>query len=144
MLLFVTSFTLNQTNSIMNTKTAAILIGLVFIAVGILGFVSNPIVGNSHDAIFHTDTVHNAVHIISGVLFLLVAMASPGSTGFFLKLFGIVYLGLGILGAATIGDAEMIKLLGFLQVNKSDNWLHIGLGLVIFLAGTLRRPAVSA
>ena len=138
-ILFVT-FSYIKTNQVMNTKTAAILIGIIFIAVGILGFVSNPIVGNSHDAIFHTDGVHNGVHIASGVLFLLVAFAAPASTGFFLKLFGIVYLGLGILGLATIGNQDMIKLLGFLPVNGADNYLHIGLGIVIFLAGTLPRP----
>jgi hypothetical protein len=124
----------------MNTKTAAIIIGIVFLAVGALGFVSNPIVGSSADAIFHTDQTHNIVHIASGALFLLIALAAPGSAAGFLKLFGIVYLGLGIYGVATMGDEAIKKLLGFLHVNKADNYLHIGLGLVIFLAGTLRRP----
>ena len=121
----------------MNTKTAAIIIGLAFLAVGILGFVSNPIVGSSADAIFHTDQTHNIVHLVSGALFLLVAMASPGSAGAFLKIFGIVYLGLGIYGALTMGTEETKKLLGFLHVNKADNYLHIGLGAVILLAGFL-------
>ena len=124
----------------MNTKTAAIVIGLVFLAVGLLGFVSNPIVGASHDAIFHTDKVHNIVHIVSGALFILIALAAPGSASTFLKVFGIVYLGLGIYGIATMGSAETQKLLGFLHVNKADNYLHIGLGIIIFLAGLGRRP----
>ena len=123
----------------MNTKTAAILIGLVFLVVGALGFISNPIVGESDTAIFQADKVHNLVHIVSGVLFLLVAMSAPSATGGFLKLFGIVYLGLGIWGLVTIGDASMTTLLGFLHVNANDNYLHIGLGAVIFLAGFLRK-----
>jgi hypothetical protein len=121
----------------MNTKTASLVIGLVFLAVGLLGFVPNPIVGNSHDAIFHADTVHNMVHIISGVLFVLVALAAPARAGLFLKVFGIVYLLLGIIGFVTIGDSGTTKLLGFLHVNGADNYLHIGLGIVIFLAGML-------
>lgn len=121
----------------MNTKTAAIIIGLAFIAVGILGFFSNPIIGSSTDAIFHTDQTHNIVHLASGALFLLIAIAAPGSVSFFLKLFGIVYLALGIYGAVTMGADESKKLLGFLHVNKADNYLHIGLGAVIFLAGFL-------
>ena len=124
---------------IMNTKTAAIVIGLAFLAVGLLGFVSNPIVGDSPDAIFHADKVHNIVHIVSGALFLLIAIAAPASASAFLKIFGIVYLGLGIYGMATMGSAEMKELLGFLHVNKADNYLHIGLGIVIFLAGLGRR-----
>lgn len=121
----------------MNTKSAAIIIGLIFLAVGLLGFIPNPVVGSSHDAIFHADSVHNMVHIISGILFLLVAFAAPAHAGLFLKVFGIVYLLLGILGLFTIGDSGMTKLLGFLPVNGADNYLHIGLGVIIFLAGLL-------
>ena len=126
----------------MNTKTASLIIGIIFLVVGLLGFIPNPVVGNSHDAIFHADAVHNMVHIISGVLFLIFAFAAPARAGLFLKLFGIVYLLLGIIGFATIGDSGMITLLGFLPVNGADNYLHIVLGIVIFLAGML--PQLSA
>ena len=121
----------------MTTKTAALILGLIFLAVGLLGFVPNPIVGESHNALFHADAVHNGVHIVSGILFLLVALAAPARAGLFLKVFGVVYLLLGILGMATIGSEGMTELLGFLPVNGADNYLHIGLGIVIFLAGLL-------
>ena len=127
----------------MNTKTASLIIGIIFIAVGILGFIANPVIGESIDAIFHADPVHNGVHIISGVLFLIFAAGNGSKAGFFLKLFGIIYLLLGIVGMATIGDAEMITLLGFLHVNAADNYLHIGLGILIFLAGLLPQPYSS-
>lgn len=123
----------------MTTKTAALLIGLIFVAVGILGFVANPIVGASADAIFHTDTTHNAVHIISGVLFIFVALAAPASASGFMKLFGLVYLALGIIGYVQFGSDGMGKVLGFLHVNGNDNYLHIGLGILIFLASLLPR-----
>ena len=126
----------------MNTKTASLIIGIIFLAVGILGFVANPVIGDSMGAIFHADPVHNCVHIISGVLFLIFAFAAPASAGFYLKLFGVVYFILGVVGMATIGDSEMIKLLGFLHVNAADNYLHIVLGVIIFLAGWL--PQVTA
>jgi hypothetical protein len=122
---------------IMKTKTAAILIGLVFIGVGLLGYTSNPIIGESPDAIFHADSTHNIVHIVSGVSFLLFALTIPGYTRMFLKLFGVVYLLIGILGLLKIGDTGMTKIFGFLHVNGADNYLHIGLGVIIFLAGTV-------
>ena len=127
----------------MTAKTAAVLIGLIFIAVGLLGYVDNPIVGASDKAMFHTDSVHNIVHIVSGALFLLIALAAPASAGGFMKLFGIIYLAIGIIGMVQIGSQDMMKLFGFLMVNKLDNYLHIGLGVVIFLAGFLRRPATA-
>ena len=122
----------------MNSKTASIIIGLAFLAVGGLGFVSNPVIGESHNAIFHADTTHNMVHIVSGLLFVLVALAMPANAGIFCKIFGTVYLFLGVLGLIQFGTDGMGKLLGFLHVNGADNFLHIGLGLVIFLAGTLK------
>ena len=80
----------------MTAKTAALVIGIVFIAVGLLGFIENPIIGASHNAIFHADTFHNGVHIGSGILFVLIAMAAPGFASMLMILFGIVYLLIGV------------------------------------------------
>src|SRR5688572_7477081 len=122
----------------MTIKTASVLIGLAFLAVGILGFFPNPIVYDSDDAIFHADTLHNGVHIASGVLFLIIALAVPTAIRGFTRVFGGVYLLLGILGVVNFGTSGMGKLFGILHVNGADNLLHIGLGLVIFLASFLR------
>lgn len=119
----------------MKAKTAAILFGIVFIAVGLLGYVSNPVIGESADAIFHADSTHNIVHIASGLLFLLTAFAMPLQAKGFLVIFGIVYSAIGVIGLVNIGSAGMVTLFGFLHVNEADNYLHIGLGLVILLAG---------
>lgn len=128
----------------MKAKTAALLFGIVFIAVGLLGYVSNPVIGDSPDAIFHADSTHNIVHIASGVLFLLIALAMPLQAKGFLVIFGIVYLAIGIIGLVNIGSAGMVDLFGFLHVNEADNYLHIGLGAVILLTGLfLPRPAAT-
>ncbi|MBV9989465.1 MAG: DUF4383 domain-containing protein [Chitinophagaceae bacterium] len=124
----------------MTTRTAAIIFGIAFLAVGLLGYTNNPIIADSETAMFHADSVHSIVHIVSGVLFLLFGLAAPGSARGFLKLFGIIYFILGVWGLAQFGTAGMGKLLGFLHVNGADNFLHIGLGLLIFLAGVFARP----
>jgi hypothetical protein len=126
----------------MTAKTGALMWAFAFLAVGALGFIDNPIIGESADAMFHADTVHNWVHIISGALFLIIALVAPGSAKGFLILFGIVYLGLGLMGIIQFGTDGMGKLLGFLHVNGADNYLHIGLGVLIALTGlTSRRTA---
>ena len=119
----------------MTAKTGALIWAFAFLAVGALGFFDNPLIGESENAIFHADTIHNWVHIVSGVLFLLVALAAPGAAKGFLILFGIVYLGLGVLGIIQFGTDGMGKLLGFLHVNGADNYLHIALGALIALTG---------
>lgn len=128
----------------MKAKTTALLFGVIFIAVGLLGFVDNPIIGDSENAIFHADTLHNWVHIISGVLFVLVATAMPASTSTLLIAFGIVYAVIGIIGFFSIGSDGLGKVLGFLHVNGADNYLYIALGLVIFLAGVSVRKMRAA
>ena len=129
----------------MTAKTAALAIGIIFIVVGLLGFIDNPIVGSSEKAMFHADTVHNMVHIISGLLFVLVAMAAPASASTVMVIFGIVYLLIGIVGITSVGENGMAKILGFLHVNAADNYLHIALGIVIALAGMItRRRTVTA
>ena len=126
----------------MTAKTGALIWAFAFIVVGALGFIDNPIIGESEGAMFHADTVHNCVHLVSGVLFLLVALAAPGSAKGFLILFGIVYLGLGVLGIIQFGTEGMGKLLGFLHVNGADNYLHIALGALIALTGLSSRRSI--
>ena len=128
----------------MNTKTASLIIGIIFLVVGILGFFPNPVVGDPERAIFHTDTLHNMVHIISGALFVGIALAAPATAATVLKVFGIVYFLLGVLGLIIFGSDGMGRLLGFLHVNGADNFLHIALGIVIFLAGTLPQATIAA
>lgn len=123
----------------MNMKRAAVIIGIVFIAVGFLGFFPNPIIANSMDAIFHADAVHSGVHILSGALFLVFALAATDKLSGFLKIFGAVYFLLGVVGLISIGSEGMTQLLGFLHVNGADNYLHIALGAVIFMASLLPR-----
>jgi len=94
---------------------------------------------------FHADTVHNLVHIVSGLLFVLIASAAPASASTVMVIFGIVYLLIGILGLTSVGADGMAKVLGFLHVNAADNYLHIALGIIIALAGiiTRRKPVTG-
>jgi hypothetical protein len=126
----------------MTAKSAALLIGFIFIAVGLLGFIDNPIIGASQEAIFHADTFHNGVHIGSGILFVLIAMAAPGFASTMMILFGIVYLLIGVAGLISYGTNGFGKVLGVLHVNGADNLLHVGLGLLILIAGIATRKAI--
>ena len=126
----------------MTAKTAALIIGLLFLAVGILGYVDNPIIGDSEGVIFHADDRHNMVHIISGALFVLASLVSDAVARSFMIVFGLVYLTIGILGMLNTGADGMTELLGFLHVNSADNYLHIGLGVVILLAALASRRKV--
>ncbi len=112
-------------------KTIAIVFGIVFVLVGLLGFVPNPIVGGT--GLFVTDTLHNLVHLIIGIVLLIVAYSAPAKSALWLKIFGIVYLLLVVLGFLLIpGGGE---LLGIVTMNTADHWLHVVLGVVLLVFG---------
>lgn len=110
-------------------KKFAVTFGIIFVIVGLLGFVSNPIVGSSEGVLFHADTTHNIIHIIVGVV-LLIAAKSQSASAMWLKIWGVVYLILFIDGLI-----QPEKLLGFVGANTADTWLHLVLGVILLLAG---------
>src|SRR3954467_2101242 len=85
-------------------KSAAILFGIVFLAVGILGFVpaATPPMADGNGGmllgLFHVNAAHNAVHLASGIVFLLCGMAGAGPSRMFFKIFGLVYALVAVLG----------------------------------------------
>ena len=116
-------------------KTAALLFGVVFLLVGILGFVP----GVTSDVngmpmllgIFHVNTAHNFVHLASGVVFLLCGMAGAGPARTFFQIFGVVYALVAVLGFMK-GDG---LLLGLISNNMADTWLHVVLAASMLFLG---------
>ena len=125
-------------------KTLAILFGLVFLVVGILGFVP----ATTHEVngmpmllgIFHVNTAHNIVHLASGIVFLLCGMAGAGPSRAFFKIFGIVYALVAVLGFY-YGDAP---LLGMISSNMANTWLHVVLAAAMLLIGFASPKAAAA
>lgn len=112
----------------LTARTAGIVIGIVFVVVGILGWIPNPLVGQN--GIFLTNTAHDLVHLISGIVILAGVYSFGASLG--LKIIGIIYAIIAVVGLLMSGND---MLLGIIQVNGADHWLHVVLAIVILLAG---------
>ncbi len=122
-------------------KKLTMVFGVVFILIGALGFIPNPIVGDS--ALFHTNLVHNIVHIVSGLIFIFAAKKSEESSRMILKVFGVVYLLVAILGFLAVGAENHADLFGLISVNAADNWLHIVLALVFLVVGLKKQKLLE-
>lgn len=111
-------------------KTVCKLLGVIFVIVGIAGFVQPSLLGA------HLNMAHNLVHIVSGAIALYFGFAgSAGAARGFCLVFGIVYLLLGIVGwFMGTGADHMFAVGNLLMLGKVDHIIHILLG-VIFLAG---------
>ena len=119
-----------------DSKLLARVLGVTFIAVGILGFIPNPLV--SPDGIFAVNTMHNLVHIITGAGF--IAGASFGKSRATILGIGIGYITVAVLGFIATGD----MLLGMIHINEADRWLHAGLAVAILAGGFISRERALA
>ena len=124
------------------TQVVAGVVGAVFLAVGILGFVpgitSNlgdlTFAGHESDAkllgIFEVSVLHNIVHLLFGVLGLWAARSAAVARPYLL-FGGAVYLVLTLYGVVI----DQGSAANFVPVNTADNWLHLVLGLGMVGAG---------
>ena len=120
-------------------KTAAVLFGIVFILIGILGFVPGVTNNEMLLGIFHVNAAHNVVHLLSGAAALFAGMTSTGASRIYFRIFGVVYGLVAILGLMNMGQHTM--LLGLISNNDADTFLHIAIAAVSLLLGFM--PASS-
>ena len=104
-----------------------------FYAAAAIGFIPNPLLGPH--GLFVANTAHNIVHLLTGVGFTIVALAGPRPSVVFMQAFGLTYFLTGVIGFLVTGPSGDGHLLGLVHLNALDNFLHMGLGIVIGAAG---------
>jgi len=120
-------------------KTFAMVLGVVLLLIGILGYVLNP-AGGHLLGIFAVNGAHNAIHLVSGVAG--IAAALMGWARMYCQAFGVIYLLVGVLGLVATDSSGM--LLGLIHNNMADNLLHFGIGGSAAYVGFADRPRVTA
>jgi hypothetical protein len=128
-------------------QKAALVVGAVFLAVGVLGFVPGittnydhlTFAGHHSDAallgIFNVSVLHNLVHLAFGVAGIALARTFNSARSYLIG-GGVVYLVLFVYGLVINHDSPA----NFVPVNDADNWLHLGLAVaMIALGATLGR-----
>jgi Domain of unknown function (DUF4383) len=121
-------------------QSIAMLVGIVFLVVGILGFIPG-ITTNYGDmafagedsesellGLFRVSILHNIVHLLFGVAGIALARTWDGARNFLIG-GGVIYLALWLLG--------IVGGLDWLPTNDVDHWLHFVLGLGMVGAGVV-------
>ena len=123
-------------------QSAALLAGILFLAVGILGFVPGitthygDLTFAGHDSgakllgIFQTSILHNIVHLLFGLVGIAMARSWEGARTFLIG-GGVVYLVLFAYGLLAHGSSSA----NFIPVNSADNVLHVALGVAMIVLG---------
>jgi hypothetical protein len=112
-------------------KPAAIIFGIFFIVAGIGGFFPALAPHGMLFGIFMVGPVHNTIHIASGLAAFLCAFAGAGAARKYFQIFGVVYLLVALIGFYYGND----PLMGMVEHNKADIWLHIAIAAVALFLG---------
>jgi hypothetical protein len=113
-----------------NLQKAALAVGVVFLAVGVLGFIPG----------VKVSILHNIVHLLFGVAGILMARSFSGARTY-LVFGGAIYLVLFLYGLL-IGQESAAN---FVPVNLADDILHLLLGIgMIGLGLALSRGRTAA
>ena len=135
-----------------NVQKAALAVGVVFLAVGVLGFIpgittdygSMQFAGHESEAmllgIFQVSILHNIVHLLFGVAGVMLARSFDGARAFLIG-GGAIYLVLWIYGLLIDKDSGA----NFVPLNTADDWLHFVLGAGMIALGVVlgkQRPGL--
>ena len=117
-------------------QSAALLVGIVFLAVGIMGFVPGitthygdlSFAGHNSSAkllgIFQTSILQNIIHLLFGLAGIAMARSWEGARTYLIG-GGVIYLVLFVYGLFAHGNTSA----NFVPVNSADNVLHVALGV---------------
>jgi uncharacterized protein DUF4383 len=137
-----------------SAQSLAGLTGIVLLVVGVVGFVPGP---ERHYAtltwwrtgshaelfgVFQTSILNNLLLLGFGIAGLIAAR-TVASARAYLTVTGALSFGLGVYGLVIdrAGNANVVP------VNRADDWLHLGIGIVLLYAGvtvSLARPQPAA
>jgi Domain of unknown function (DUF4383) len=125
-------------------QTAALAVSVVFLLVGVLGFIpgittdygSMTFAGHHSDAhllgVFQVSVLHNIVHLLFGLLGLAMARTASNARLYLIG-GGAIYLVLWLYGLVVGQDSSA----NFVPLNTADDWLHLVLGLGMIALGLL-------
>jgi len=112
----------------MNAQKLTKVFGVVFVLIGVLGFVPGITANGMLLGIFEVDALHNSIHLLTGIAAL--AAVKMHKTDMFLKVFGVVYALVAVLGFVMGGSV-----LGLFHANMADNLLHLAVAVAFLYGG---------
>ena len=112
------------------------LVGLVLVAAGLVGFLNTPLAGSSANALLQTDTVHNVVHVLTGLLALGIAFGLRGDQQVNAVIgFGVLYV---IIFVAVLVSPTLFGLFS-VSANAPIHLIHAAVAVVTLAVGLMAR-----
>ena len=139
----------------MNTRTFALIFGLVFLVIGLGGFIPGMVMPPHTDIppdadvtvrsffgyeldLFPVNVLHNIVHILFGVWGLLAYRSYGGARTYF-RAVAVIYALLTVMGLVPALNTTF----GLIPIYGNDVWLHALLALVAAYFGWVNRDTAG-
>ena len=129
---------MRNTNTVMGWTTLA---GIVLTAAGLLGFLNTSIIGSADNALVRTDTIHNVVHLLTGLIALYIAFGLKGEQQATAVLgFGVLYV---IIFVAVLASPTLFGIFS-VPSNAAVHVIHATVALVSLAVGYMARGSSAA
>ena len=135
----------------MNTNRFALIYGIVFLVVGVAGFIPGITTPHTHPEVtadsglgllfglFPVNLLHNIVHVLFGIWGVFAARSLAGARTYF-KSVAIIYAVLGVMGLIP----GLRTTFGLIPLYSHDIWLHFLLAAIAAYFGFARREETTA
>ena len=123
----------------MSLKQIGIIFGIIFVIVGVLGWIPAAMPGGKLLGVFDVNTAHNYVHLATGVIAIICGASGEKAARVFFQVFGIIYGLVAVLGFYS-GDQP---LLGIVSNNTADSVLHVVIAVAALYLGFGTKPAAT-
>jgi hypothetical protein len=135
----------------MNTNRIALIYGIVFLVVGVAGFIPGITTPHTHPEVtaqtglgllfglFPVNLLHNIVHVLFGIWGVFAARSLAGARAYF-KSVAIIYAILGVMGLIP----GLRTTFGLIPLYGHDIWLHFVLAGAAAYFGFARREETTA
>ena len=135
----------------MTVRYFALILGIIFLLVGVLGFVPAALTPAPADAhalhvtnpghgyllvLFHVNVLHNIVHLVFG-LWGVLAYRTFDASRLYSRVVAVSYLLLTVMGLIP----GLNTVFGLIPIHGNDVWLHLVIGLVAAYFGWATAPA---
>jgi len=129
----------------MNTNRFALIYGIVFLVVGVAGFIPGITTPHTHPEVtaqsglgllfglFPVNLLHNIVHVLFGIWGIAAARSLGGARTYF-RAVAVIYAILGVMGLIP----ALRSTFGLIPLYGNDIWLHFLLAAVAAYFGFVR------
>ena len=129
---------MNNNNMAMGWSALA---GIVLVAAGLLGFLNTSLAGTADSSLLRVDTVHNIVHLLTGLVALYIAFGLKGEQQVNALLgFGILY---AVIFVAVLLSPTLFGIFS-VAANPPLHVIHAALAAVSLAVGYMARGNATA